>query len=68
MTALDLLTRLTIGARKVTSRIENIRCSFCGRGHAQVRRMLSGPGVYICDACVQQAARIIAESDEPNPA
>jgi ATP-dependent Clp protease ATP-binding subunit ClpX len=27
-------------------------CSFCGKSHAEVRKLISGPGVYICDACV----------------
>ena len=29
-----------------------IRCSFCGKHQDQVRRMIAGPGVYICDECV----------------
>lgn len=29
------------------------RCSFCGKGEDQVQRMLTGPGVYICDQCVE---------------
>ena len=27
-------------------------CSFCGKTHAEVNRLLAGPGVYICDNCV----------------
>jgi len=27
-------------------------CSFCGKSHAEVRKLISGPGVYICDSCV----------------
>ena len=27
-------------------------CSFCGKSHAEVRKLLSGPGVYLCDNCV----------------
>ena len=30
----------------------NIRCSFCGKHQDQVKRMIAGPGVYICDECV----------------
>ena len=29
-----------------------IRCSFCGKHQDQVKRMIAGPGVYICDECV----------------
>ncbi len=31
---------------------KTIRCSFCGKHQDQVRRMIAGPGVYICDECV----------------
>jgi len=27
-------------------------CSFCGKSHSEVRKLIAGPGVYICDACV----------------
>ena len=27
-------------------------CSFCGKSKAEVKRLIAGPGVYICDACV----------------
>ena len=27
-------------------------CSFCGKSHAEVRKLIAGPGVYICDNCV----------------
>ena len=27
-------------------------CSFCGKTHAEVKKLVSGPGVYICDSCV----------------
>jgi hypothetical protein len=29
------------------------RCSFCGKGEDKVRRLVAGPGVFICDQCVQ---------------
>lgn len=28
-------------------------CSFCGKPQSQARRLIAGPGVYICDECVQ---------------
>ena len=31
---------------------KRIRCSFCGKHQDQVKRMIAGPGVYICDECV----------------
>jgi ATP-dependent protease Clp ATPase subunit len=36
------------------------RCSFCGKPYAEAARVVAGPGVYICDACVDLAAQIIA--------
>src|SRR5436189_1368407 len=27
-------------------------CSFCGKSHAEVRKLIQGPGVYICDSCI----------------
>ena len=27
-------------------------CSFCGKSHAEVRKLVAGPGVYICDNCI----------------
>jgi len=27
-------------------------CSFCGKSHSEVRKLIAGPGVYICDSCV----------------
>ncbi len=27
-------------------------CSFCGKSHSEVRKLIAGPGVYICDACI----------------
>ena len=39
-----------------------VRCSFCNKTQAQVRKMIAGPnGVYICDRCVDVCAEIIEE-------
>src|SRR5512133_188860 len=27
-------------------------CSFCGKSHAEVKKLIQGPGVYICDSCI----------------
>lgn len=40
---------------------EEIRCSFCGKSESQVNNMISGPGVYICDECVEVADSIIKQ-------
>ncbi len=41
-----------------------IRCSFCGKTQDQVMRLVSGPGVYICNECIQICSNIIFEDDE----
>ena len=38
---------------------DKIRCSFCGKPQAQVGQMISGPGVYICDQCVELCMDIV---------
>jgi hypothetical protein len=41
-------------------------CSFCMKSNTQVRKLIAGPGVYICDECVDLCAQIIAgEMDKP---
>lgn len=37
------------------------RCSFCGKPHTDVERLVAGPGVHICDECVGLAGAIIEE-------
>src|SRR3954451_10074827 len=34
-------------------------CSFCGKSHAEVRKLIAGPGVYICDSCINVCKRIL---------
>ena len=38
-----------------------IRCSFCGKTQDEVRRIVAGPGVYICDECVLLCQEIVAD-------
>ena len=37
----------------------NLRCSFCGKRQGQVRRLIAGPGVYICNECVSLCNELI---------
>ncbi len=34
-------------------------CSFCGKSHAEVRKLIAGPGVYICDSCINVCKGIL---------
>ena len=44
---------------------KTIRCSFCGKHQDQVRRLIAGPGVYICNECVQLCMGILDDNYEP---
>ena len=41
-----------------------LACSFCGRHKDETRKFISGPNVYVCDACVRIAEEIIRSEDE----
>ncbi|MEG0378602.1 MAG: ATP-dependent Clp protease ATP-binding subunit ClpX, partial [Eubacterium sp.] len=45
--------------------IKQVCCSFCGKSQPQVKRMVAGPGVYICDECVELCKEIIANDNIP---
>ncbi len=45
-------------------REKNIRCSFCQKTQNQVEKIIAGPGVYICDECVELCQRIIDDENE----
>jgi ATP-dependent Clp protease ATP-binding subunit ClpX len=38
-----------------------VKCSFCGKSQKQVKKLIAGPGVYICDECIDLCNDIIAE-------
>ncbi len=41
-----------------------IRCSFCGKRETQVQRLIAGPGVYICNDCVQACSELLQDEIE----
>ena len=43
--------------------LKNVRCSFCGLPQESVRRIVAGPGVYICDECINLCNSIIENED-----
>jgi len=45
-----------------------LKCSFCGRGADEVRRLVSGPSVYICDTCIAACVDVLKAhaGDEPD--
>jgi ATP-dependent Clp protease ATP-binding subunit ClpX len=40
---------------------KQLKCSFCGKTQEQVKRLVAGPGVYICDECIELCNEIIEE-------
>jgi ATP-dependent Clp protease ATP-binding subunit ClpX len=38
-----------------------LKCSFCGKSQSQVRKLVAGPGVYICDECIELCTEIVQE-------
>jgi ATP-dependent protease Clp ATPase subunit len=61
---------MTSGAEPV----DLVKCSFCGKSQKQVKKIIAGPGVYICNECIDLSTEIIAEelaestasADEPD--
>jgi ClpX C4-type zinc finger protein len=43
---------------------EKVYCSFCGKSQDEVRKLIAGPTVYICDECIDLCNDIIAEECE----
>jgi ATP-dependent Clp protease ATP-binding subunit ClpX len=43
---------------------ENLFCSFCGKNQKEVKKLIAGPAVYICDECIQLCSEIIEEESE----
>jgi len=43
---------------------KQLKCSFCGKTQDQVKRLVAGPGVYICDECIELCSEIIEEEFE----
>lgn len=51
-------------ARKGNGRSGHLFCSFCGKSQDEVRKLIAGPSVYICDECIELCNDIIAEEYE----
>jgi len=43
---------------------DNLFCSFCGKNQKEVKKLIAGPAVYICDECIQLCGEIIQEESE----
>ena len=54
--------------RKKDDRGGDLVCSFCGKGQDEVKKLIAGPTVYICDECIELCNDIIAEEFEKEEA
>jgi ATP-dependent Clp protease ATP-binding subunit ClpX len=52
------ISRRAASTRKATS---TLTCSFCGKHQRQVTKLIAGPGVYICNHCIDLCVQIIAQ-------
>lgn len=50
--------------KKKSTERERLHCSFCGKEQDSVKRLVAGPGVYICDECIELCNEIIAEETD----
>ena len=49
------------------TKTSEMRCSFCGKLHTDVAKLIAGPGVYICDGCVNLCVDVLAEATQVAP-
>ncbi|QKE73991.1 hypothetical protein HPK19_14765 [Arthrobacter citreus] len=42
----------------------SLHCSFCGKSHNEVPKLIAGPGVYICKGCVEKCNQILAAEEQ----
>ena len=46
---------------KTNETIKNVYCSFCGKPQSSVKKIVAGPGVYICDECINLCTAVLEE-------
>ena len=49
------------------TKTSEMRCSFCGNLHTDVAKLVAGPGVYICDGCVNLCVDVMAGATQVEP-
>jgi ATP-dependent Clp protease ATP-binding subunit ClpX len=54
--------------KKGSDKYSNLFCSFCGKSQDEVKKLIAGPSVYICDECIELCNDIIAEEYEKDDA
>jgi ATP-dependent Clp protease ATP-binding subunit ClpX len=66
--ALATVSQEGIPLARPTESNEQLLCSFCGKSQRQVKKLIAGPGVYICDECIDLCNEIIDEELTAPPA
>jgi hypothetical protein len=56
-----------VSAAAIQTRKRLYRCSFCGKAQTEVKTLVAGPGVFICDECVQLCQSIVAKKAATRP-
>lgn len=51
-------------SKRGSDRSSDLCCSFCGKSQSEVKKLIAGPAVYICDECIELCNDIIAEENE----
>jgi len=54
---------LEVLAMSTAELVQQVCCSFCSKANAEVRKVIAGPGVFICDECVEVCNTILASDD-----
>ena len=54
-------------ARDGDNKEKTIRCSFCNKAQSEVKTLIAGPGVYICDECIDLCRSIVEEESVKIP-
>lgn len=55
------MTNLEETVARNAESVDLLKCSFCGKSQKQVKKLIAGPGVYICDECIELCNEIVDE-------
>ena len=55
-----------MSSKKKTNNVSKLSCSFCGKSQNVVKKLVAGPGVYICDECIELCNEIVLEESDIN--
>jgi hypothetical protein len=56
-----------MNAAKPKIGVGTLFCSFCGKSQHEVKKLIAGPAVFICDECTALCTKIVADTPDPDP-